>query len=155
MAPTALSHFNANAIAASLVEPVLELGRLSYTGRLLSIEEWLPFWERIQELTAANEKARAEGRPADRLAAARLYREYLRTVFPRSRRRFWAPDPVPQLLAQPFEVVEGAMTFFFTLQLRASGMIPRTSSPPTAGSDSSGSTPAAAEPESALASVSG
>lgn len=113
------AHFDADAITAAQEAPTLTVGRFLYRGRLLSVEEWLPFWDRLQAMEA--KPAAASTRLAvlalrDRVA---FYREYLRAVFPRRDFRFWAPDPVAHLLAQPFDVVEQTVGFFFTLQALA------------------------------------
>lgn len=113
----ATSHFDADAMAASQDAPTLTVGRYVYRGRLLSIEEWLPWWERFIELQRT---AETSSRPAaDMLKLLAFYRDYLRLVFPRRHYRWWAPDPVKHLLRQPLAVIEEAMTCFVLLQVRA------------------------------------
>jgi hypothetical protein len=113
---------------------VLYLNERRYEGRLLSIEEWLPFWDRMQQLQRAETK--------DLRAWVAFYREYLRAIFPQRRRPFWVRDPGARLLQQPFSIVEQAMLRFFILQARAMGVTePTTPTPPsTSGTDSPNST---------------
>lgn len=119
----ATSHFDADALAAAQEAPTLTVGGYLYRGRLLSIEEWLPWWERLLAIQAERAKARREEVMGERGASFRklneFYRDYLRLVFPRRRYRWWAPDPVKHLLSQPFSVVEDAIACFFFLQARA------------------------------------
>jgi hypothetical protein len=118
----ATAHFSADAIAAAQETPRLVLGNLLYRGRLLSIEEWLPFWERLQAMEARHASTSVAGATS---AAAALrersafYREYLYAIFPRRSYRFWAPDPVTLLMRQPYQVVDQTLAFFFILQARA------------------------------------
>jgi hypothetical protein len=111
--------FDANAILSAMEAPTLRLGRFLYRGRLLSIEQWLPFWERLQELENAPVADGVTAVKARMRARTAFHRAYLRAVFPRRDFKFWAPDPVAQVLAQPFDLVEKIVSFFFILQARA------------------------------------
>lgn len=115
----ATAHFDADAVAASQQAPTLMVGRYLYRGRLLSIEAWLPYWERLRALDRAAAAADGDAAVASLRARSVLYRDYLRAVFPRRDFRFWAPDPVKHLMQQPLQVVEKTIAFFFTLQARA------------------------------------
>ncbi|MGN6110837.1 MAG: hypothetical protein ACTHU0_37390 [Kofleriaceae bacterium] len=127
-ATSEFGYFNADQHAAALEPPVLILGGLRYEGRLLSIEEWLPFAEEAGQL-----------RTGTRAAWAAFARRYLRAVFPRRRFRVWAPDPVQLLMAQPWATVEEALDRFFVLQARA--MSPRVPTTETSGTGSLDRTP--------------
>jgi hypothetical protein len=110
--------FSADALAASLAPPVLEVSGYRYHGRVLSIEEWLPFYARLGEIERA---ARVDGaRDATTVRAElTLAREYLRAVFPRWRLRpFWAPDPVRLLRRAPGNALVEAFARFFGHQAR-------------------------------------
>lgn len=168
---TSITHFDADAHARAMAAPELTLDGYRYRGRVLSVTEWLPYWERLLSLEA-RKAAREEAQKTnhERLAAAvpdtivelleeppapaaqewlRLYRMYLEAVFPRRRfRPFWAPDPVARLAALPGNALAGAFERFFTHQLRVmkgvSAELESSESPsPALGNTSSGSTPAA------------
>ncbi len=150
----ATAHFDADAVAATQEAPTLQVGNLLYRGRLLSIEEWLPFWERLQAIQA---KPVAENGDAA-LAALRertaFYRDYLRAVFPKRDYRFWAPDPVKHLMAQPFEIVEKTLAFFFILQARATfgtKTLEEAANQTTGGPSSPDKTPESSRPSAASA----
>jgi hypothetical protein len=116
------AHFNADAIAAAQEAPMLTVGGLLYRGRLLSIEQWLPYWERMQDMDRRHSGVAgvpAPDMPAALRERARFFREYLRAVFPPGSYRFWAPDPVEHLMRKPFQVIESMVGFFFILQARA------------------------------------
>lgn len=142
----ATAHFDADEMAAAQVAPTLRVGGYLYRGRLLSIEEWLPWWERLLAIQAERRAAAdTDGGSSERGASFRrlnaFYRDYLRVVFPRRRYRWWAPDPVKHLMRQPFTVVEEAIAGFFFLQARATfgaDAMPKPKQIPTAppGTDS-------------------
>lgn len=114
-----LSHFDADALSAAQEVPTLMVDRFLYRGRLLSIEEWLPFWDRLQAMDArpaAADDAEARTRLRER---AVFHRDYLRAVFPKRDFRFWAPDPVKHALRKPLQEVEAIVAFFFILQTHA------------------------------------
>lgn len=137
-------YFDADQHAAAQERPVLIVGGLRYEGRLLSIEEWLPFADEVEQLRA---------REAPVAAWSAFTRRYLQAVFPRQRFRWWAPDPVEQLLRQPWVVVQEALQRFFDLQARAmsqpgpttatsgTGSHDRTAPLPSAGGSTGASTP--------------
>lgn len=104
-------HFDADTYVAAQQEPELTLGSCLYRGRLLSIDEWLVFaaeYDRLIEARASVKQLQA------------FYRRYLSAVFPRSRYKFWAPDPVAGLFRLPWSAVQEAFARFFELQVQAS-----------------------------------
>lgn len=138
-----MAEYNATAaaLAAAHEEPILRIGSLVYRGRLLSIEEWLPFYERMvaleQRRAAAPDTAAA---PEDLRATIALWVDFLRAMFSR-RYRFWAPDPVTWLRKQPGAELRKAFYHFSFLQARALGW--DLAGLQTDGMSSSGSTPGA------------
>lgn len=132
------NHFDADAYLATQEVPVIVVGALVYRGRLLSLLEWLPIAEAIDAL---DERQKAGGKVPPR-EFIRVYRKYLRMVFPRRRFVFWAPDPVAELFKLPWGAVTEAIRSFFALQAQASR--PR-KSPSTSGTDSAPSTRPAGE----------
>lgn len=148
--------FTVQAMQDATEEPVLHLGRLVYRGRVLSAQEWFPFWDRYAALgdryrALMDDPGRATSSAVVELSrvANRLHLDYLRAVFPSRRFRFWAPDPVARLARGHPKQLRDAFDAFFSLQARAMGLTaPRTESPPdnpsalpTDGTSSSGSTP--------------
>lgn len=132
--PKPVVAFDADALTVSLEAPALTIGGVRYEGRLLSIEEWLPFLDRVQAIQRTGKTEMAD--------VVTLYRDYMRAVFPRSRFKFWAPDPVPILMRQPFTVVRQAFDRFFSLQALAMGAPALSATDPslTIGTDSPPST---------------
>lgn len=147
------SHLDADAITAAQEEPTVTVGNLLYRGRLLSIEEWLPFWERSQHLDAEAKLAPSSSADvaARRLRArTALYRDYLTAVFPRRRYRWWAPDPVKHLMALPFTALEASVAFFFILQAQATfgkDALKKSSTDTISSSSKTPPSPADARPE--------
>lgn len=106
--------FDADAIAGEL--PRIRIGAHWFTGRVLSIVEWLAFRER---LLAQEARERAEGVHAtpETLAASRaICAEFLRAIFAPTRVRWWhlrPLDPIAQLERHAPHVLEEAFTSFF------------------------------------------
>lgn len=141
--------FNATTLAKALEEPVLVLGTLKYRGRVLSIEEWLPFYERQVALNQERDTAatRAEKARAVR-DALELWVDFLYAVFPRRGQFSWfAPDPVRQLRKTPGPALREAYYHFFYLQARALGW--ELVSPAADGESSLASTPPVEAPAGA------
>lgn len=137
-----LSHFDADALAAAHEEPTIQVDRFVYRGRLLSVLEWLPFWERLQALEAKAVAEHADAAVARLRERQAFHADYLRAVFPKRDFRFWAPDPVAHILKKPLDDVDRIVGFFFTLQARATfgaDAIARTASTPD-GTESTHST---------------
>lgn len=109
--PARVGHFDADTYAAAQQEPELVIGACLYRGRLLSIDEWLVYAEQYDRLLAS--------KPTVKQLQA-FYRRYMRAVFPRSRFRWWAPDPVKGLFRLPWSAVQEAFKSFFELQALAS-----------------------------------
>lgn len=130
-------HFDADAMMREQEEPSLTVGNLLYFGRLLSAEEWFAWNERYAALSA-----RIKDKTADMPDLLAFYRAYFTDLFPKSRRRFWAPDPVAHLMMRPFAVIQEAFEHFFALQAQANGVVVPTveSQPTTHGTDSSSRT---------------
>lgn len=106
-------NLKAEEIAAAHDEPTITVGRLVYRGRLLSIEEWLPFLERQLEL---------EGRKASPREMVEHWVKYLYAVFPRRGRfRTFAPDPVAAIRSMPGNALQEAYLSFFFHQARVLG----------------------------------
>ena len=121
--------FDADALAAANEEPTLTLAGYVYHGRLLSAPEWFLWRDRALALYARATSAPATVPEAEELA---LYQAFFKDVFPRRRFRFWAPDPVPVLMAQPLGLVREAYQRFFLLQARANGVTgPQPLTPPS------------------------
>jgi hypothetical protein len=146
-----MTQFTATAMLEANEQPVLRYGRFVYEGRILSAPEWLVFWDRYLELMDAIRSASEDLRAISGLQrrTLTLQLEYLRAVFPRSRYRFWAPDPVKLLTRGHPKDLRDAFDAFFSLQARAMGhATPTTNSPrtsPTDGTSSRDSTPDASE----------
>ena len=149
-----MAEFNAGATAAAVhaaqEEPVVRFGDRTYRGRLLSIEAWLPFYERLQALELVKAKAVDAGLPFPLRQFVALWVDYLSAVFPRSDYRFWAPDPVKALRELPGNGLREAFEHFFSRQVLVLGA---TVAPPVSpaapqattsdGPSSSAATPAA------------
>lgn len=133
-----MTEFSAAARRAAYEEPVLRYGRFVYRGRVLSAEEWFPFWDEYLDLVdAAKAMSNAAEPQLKELAALErrshdLRLRYLRTVFPTGRFRFWAPDPIAQLQRAHPQEMRDAFHAFFSLQARAMGLAePKIESPQT------------------------
>jgi hypothetical protein len=118
-----------NALAAAHEEPTLTLGSIVYHGRVLSIEEWLPFFEERIELEAATAALRKGKKMPDMRAWIRHWVRYLSAVFPRSRFHFWAPNPVAALRQLPGRGLQEAYEGFFYHQGRELGFFPKSAAP--------------------------
>lgn len=104
--------FNADEYLATLEHPTVVLNGKTYVGRILSINEYLPFAQRIE--------SSANGTTSEN--TVEFARDYLMAVFPVKPVPFWRPDlreddPVPQLLNHPglLPLIES----FLSLQARA------------------------------------
>lgn len=139
MATEELTTATAEDLNAAHEEPVFRHGRMVYRGRLLSIEEWLPHFERRVLLEALIEADRAEQRVPDLRPWVEHWIAYLKAVFPRRRFRLFAPDPVALMRALPGNGLRECYDRFFTLQALALGMTPHGSlaMPNGSGSDNS------------------
>lgn len=117
--------FDADVFRAAQEEPTLLVNGRLHIGRLLSIEEWLCYADELRRLNADT--------TAPPHAYLRLYRRYLRSVFPRP---WWdfGPDPVRALFRLPWAVVVECIDRFFGLQAQAS--TPSSPSRSTIGTDS-------------------
>lgn len=133
-----MTEYNAT-LAEAHEEPVLRIGSLVFRGRLLSIEDWLPFYERQVALEKENDEKKKAGQAPNIRAALELWVDYLRTIFPRRRFNWFAPDPVEWLRKHDTQLREAYYRFFF-LQARALGW--ELAGQSTDGPSSSGSTPA-------------
>lgn len=139
-----MTEFNADALDESQAEPVLVVGSLRYRGRLLSIEEWLPFYERQVTLERASEEDVKAKRPPDLRARVALWVDFLHALFPKRGRFSWfAPDPVEQLRKKRTALREAYYHFFY-LQARALGWN-LAGQATTDGESSSDSTPPSAD----------
>lgn len=140
MKPKPQTHFDADAMAAANEEPTLTVGSLLYYGRIFSALEWLAWNDRFAAISAQLKSGNAT--VYDLLA---FYRAYFTDLFPRRRRRFWAPNPVDALMQQPYKIIQETFNRFFALQAQANGVTvpgPATSPPTkTHGTSSSASTP--------------
>jgi hypothetical protein len=132
-----------NTTAADLAqahqEPELVIGNKLYRGRLLSIEEWLPFFEERFALEQAAAKAAEAGAVVDMRPWVKHWVAYLRTVFPRSRFRWWVPDPVQAIRELPGMALRDEYERFFLHQARVLGM--KDGASQTSGISSSQPTP--------------
>lgn len=123
-------YFDADAYLAGLERPTVRIGNITFRGRLLSIEEWLPF----EELLAAIADA-ANGEPTAQASADmhEFAEKYLRAVFPREdipwylRRR----DPVPALLKLPWAGLLELLKSFLAAQRRSMTPARRTDAGPS------------------------
>lgn len=128
-------------LEAAHAEPVLRLGQLVYRGRLLSIEEWLPHFERRLELERQLEADRAAKRVPNLRPWIDHWVAYLRAVFPRRRFRIFAPDPVAAIRALPGNGLRENYERFFLHQALALGLTHTESLATKSGTSSGGSTP--------------
>lgn len=112
---------------AAIEEPLLTIGRFRYRGRVLSMAEWLPFYEQALAVDAMPDG------PAQLRAYHQLYVRFLAAVFPTRRYSFWAPNPVKALARAPGRTLEEAFARFFSHQLRMLRLhAPEPTTPPTA-----------------------
>lgn len=107
--------------AASLEEPVLEIGGFRFVGRILSIEEWVLHWERRQALEDLTAKAIELKTPPNLRLWVEHWIAFLRDVFPRRRFRWWAPDPVQLMRHSEGLGLRGYYDSFFLHQAVALG----------------------------------
>ena len=98
--------------AVATEEPILTIGGYRYRGRVLSMAEWLPFYDRALAVAKITNTA------AQLRAYHQLYVDFLAAVFPRRRYRVWAPHPVKALARAPGRTLEEAFARFFDHQLR-------------------------------------
>lgn len=99
--------FNADAYLKALRLPSITLGGRTYTGRHLSLDEFLPFAERVAKLGAG--KLSWE-------ETKHLVRDYCRAAFPQP---WWQKPVAEKLLRTPPAVIKKALSDFFACQARA------------------------------------
>lgn len=137
--------FRADTLAAANQEPHLALHGMAFHGRLLSIVDWLPFWERYVATQKAIEVAIADKRLPDLRPSTQLWIDFLRAIFPKDGRRWFAPDPVKLLAKEPGTVLRDTFNHFFFHQARSVGLDlghVDARPTPTPGPNSNGATPA-------------
>ena len=105
--------FDADARKEALERPTVKLGGRTYTGRLLSIEQFAPFNERVQGKKQLS---------FDDIMT--LVGDYCDEVFPRPWWKRWQPSVRDLLLMQPPVVVLEAWKDFFRCQVLACGLDP-------------------------------
>jgi hypothetical protein len=115
--------FDADERLANLARPAIKLGGRVYVGRLLSIEEWEPFEERMEAL-----KNKTMSEPSVR----EFFREYGHTIFARRWWERWKGDPTDRLLREAPIVQLEAFVSFWVAQQRA--MRPSKATAQTSGS---------------------
>lgn len=130
-------YFDADAYLASLTRPQVRIDNIEYTGRLLSIEEWLEYEALFDQIS----DAAAEGDGRKSVAEMRGFAErYLRAVFPREDLpwyvRLAGRDPVPKLLALPHAALTDLLGNFVVAQLRSMRRTTETPTIPTGPSSS-------------------
>jgi hypothetical protein len=105
--------FDADARAEALELPKVSIGGRTYTGRLLSIEQFAPFNERVQgkKLLSFDDIMTLVG-------------DYCDVVFPHPWWKRWQSSVRELLLAQPPVVVLEAWRDFFRCQVLACGLDP-------------------------------
>lgn len=117
------SNFDLNLTAQQLAdaheEPTITVGSNLYRGRLLSIEQWLPYYERLMDLEV---RAREDNSTVTLRDFVKLWVDYLYEVFPRSRFKLWVPDPVAAIREIPGEGLKESFASFFSHQARVLGM---------------------------------
>lgn len=99
--------FDADAYLEALEKPTLTINGTTFTGRILSIVEWLPFEQRMEALSDDNN---TDGYMA-------FARDYLRALFPYRMAFKWRGDPVAMTLNHPG--LTTIVTDFLALQIRA------------------------------------
>lgn len=114
----------ADDLLAALTPPSVTIGGVTYTGRILSYFEFMPYRDEMLRFN--------EGELTTEQALAFLTR-YFREVFPK---RWLGPDPVPKLMKLPETVLAQVVKSFFTLQLAATPGVLRGIAPKTTGTDS-------------------
>lgn len=105
-----LGHFDGDAYLAALRRPTLTLGGRTYTGRLLSFDEWAQFSHRL-----TGEGAGIRGNSiVDARRFRALVRDLTTTIYGRGRPwwALWRPTVAQQLLAAPLAVQLAALTSF-------------------------------------------
>lgn len=100
--------FDADAYSAAIEAPSVQLNNKTYTGRILSMEQFIPFSTRFDRLIAGQ---------LSPLEESTLYREYLRMLFPKKLYYKWRGDPVDLLMKSP--ALTSTMIHFFVCQLHA------------------------------------
>jgi len=100
--------FDADAYLEALGHPTITIGGRTHKGRLLSIEEWLPFEPMMKKAAARN---------MEFSELKTLVKKYCRKIFPR-RFRFWRRSVGSQILKLPPQAMIEAMVSFFECQGR-------------------------------------
>lgn len=100
--------FDADAYLATLKKPEFTLNGKTYTGRILSVEQWLPFATRFEKL------GNDELSPTEILE---LSRDFLRALYPYRMSYRWLGDPVTMLMNSP--ALEPVVADFFVLMVQA------------------------------------
>lgn len=103
--------YDADAVAASMEAPAVTIRGKTYTGRILSYEEFLPFQARLDAFAAGQ---------LDEKEMMALFREYLEAVFPKKFPSWFREDTVRVILTHPG--VLGIMRSFFQSQVLALAM---------------------------------
>ena len=96
--------FNADDYLDSLEHPAVILNGETYTGRILNIEEWLPYSERL----------RAFATKYDQREWLTFMRDYLKAIFPPTSFVPWRKPLYKRILDHP--LAEAMVTDFLALQ---------------------------------------
>lgn len=104
-------HFDTKEYLDALDAPSIDLGGRVYTGRLLSIHQWLPFKPRVSSVISEEGIEYTEIR--------KLCLDYCRAAFPRPWWKFWQRSVGRQVVALPPAVMMKALAAFFACQGRA------------------------------------
>ncbi|HEY4321717.1 MAG TPA: hypothetical protein VGM77_11145 [Gemmatimonadales bacterium] len=105
-----MAHFDIDAWQQTTERPSITLRGRTYTGKLLSAEQFLPILARLQSVATDPEGFFA------------VTRDYLTLIYPRQKWLTWRPQIVDEIMSQPnaAEIISS----FFAIQLAAMSMTP-------------------------------
>ena len=136
--------YDADAHVRALRVPRIKIDGVVYEGRILSSEQVAPYFARLDALLVIQEEVddtagdRQLPRIAERLEAMnQALRPLLRMVFPKSRLKFWRPDPVNKIMALPLSERTAWLQDFFVC---VRSWLPTSSNPRIRSSGSGDST---------------
>lgn len=110
-------NFDADTWLKAQEHPSVTIEGVTYTGRLLSFEQFMPFGQRLEEMQKTG------------TGFGEFARDYLYTIYPKPKKRSWvarlrgepeAVDPVPLIMSHP--AFMEIMKSFFATQVAALGM---------------------------------
>lgn len=135
-------HFNADAYRTNIAPPSITLAGRTFTGRLLSLEQWMPLQHMIatlkRQLRANQSEERVESARDAYIAQARVkaaFKQLTAAMFPHPAWKVWEPSVASLLAREPMAVQEEAVKSFIQSQETSLRRQTTPATPPTTSTE--------------------